>query len=63
MEETIARTNLMFGGLDPQIFNVFFTHGEMDPKRTLGPNEDINENSPAVVMARKIFKVPEVSKI
>lgn len=61
MEDTIARTNVVFGGLDPQIFNVFFTHGEMDPKRTLGPNEDINENSPAVVMSRKIERIIKVS--
>lgn len=53
MEETIAKTNIMFGGLDPRIFNVFFTQGEMDPKRNLGPSRDINENSPVVVMARK----------
>lgn len=53
MEETISKTNVFYGGLDPQIDNVFFTHGEMDPQRSLGPSEDINPNSPVVVMSRK----------
>lgn len=53
MEETIAKTNVFYGGLNPQVDNVFLTHGEMDPARTLGPSEDLNPNSPVVVMSRK----------
>lgn len=30
MEEGIARNNVFYGGLDPKIFNVFFTHGERE---------------------------------
>lgn len=53
MKETISKTNVFYGGLDPQIDNVFFTHGEMDPRRSLGPSEDINIYSPVVVMPRE----------
>lgn len=53
MDETIAKTNVFYGGLDPSVHNVFFTHGEMDPRRSLGPSEDINEHSPVVVMSRE----------
>lgn len=57
MDESIARTNVFYGGLDPKIFQVFFTHGEMDPRRSLGPSEDINPNSPVVVMSRESIKI------
>lgn len=53
MDETIAKTNVFYGGLDPSVHNVFFTHGEMDPRRSLGPSVDINEHSPVVVMSRE----------
>lgn len=57
MEESIARTNQFFGGLRPNVYRVFFTHGEMDPRHQLGPNEDLNYNAPAVVMSRKLCKL------
>lgn len=31
------------------------THGEMDPRNTLGPSEDINVNSPVIVMSLQSF--------
>lgn len=51
MDESIAKTNTFYGGLDPKIHQVFFTHGEMDPRRSLGPSQDINPHSPVVVMS------------
>ncbi|CRK95838.1 CLUMA_CG009287, isoform A [Clunio marinus] len=51
MEELIGRTNEYFGGFNPHIYRVFFTHGEMDPRRSLGPSEDLNPNAPVVVMS------------
>lgn len=51
MTESIARTNQFFGGLNPHVYRVFFTHGEMDPRRSLGPQEDLNPNAPVVVMS------------
>lgn len=51
LEDSIARTNRLYGGLNPHVYRVFFTHGEMDPRRSLGPSEDLNENAPVVVMS------------
>ncbi|KAG5671037.1 hypothetical protein PVAND_001255 [Polypedilum vanderplanki] len=50
MEDTINSVNRNFGGLNPAIYRIFLTHGEMDPIRSLGPSNDINQNSPVVVM-------------
>lgn len=57
MDESIPRTNEFFGGLIPGVYRVFLTHGEMDPKRSLGPSQDLNDQSPVVVMSRKIYKI------
>lgn len=53
IEESVARTNEFFGGLNPHVYRAFLTHGEMDPRRHLGPSRDINPQSPVVVMSRK----------
>lgn len=50
LQERVRRTNLIFGGANPNVTNVFFTHGEMDPKRTSGRLSDLNPSSPAVVI-------------
>jgi hypothetical protein len=46
-----------------QLFNCFcinsVTHGEMDPQRSLGPNEDLNVNSPVKVMTCKLNHLVE----
>lgn len=55
IDESIAATNTHFGGLNPGIYRVIMTHGEMDPRSALGPNEDINANSPVIVMSRKLI--------
>lgn len=52
--ESIARTNEFFGGMNPHVYRALLTHGEMDPKRHLGPSSDLNPQSPVVVMSRKI---------
>jgi hypothetical protein len=51
MQDTINSVNRNFGGLNPAIYRVFFTHGEMDPIRSLGPSSDINSQSPVIVMS------------
>jgi thymus-specific serine protease len=48
------RMNTFFGGRNPDIRNVFFTNGELDPRRTLGVLEDLNEWSPAMVIPREL---------
>ena len=54
IDQSIASTNAFYGGLNPHVYNVFFTHGEMDPRRNLGPLEDLNDRSPVVVMSRNL---------
>lgn len=55
--ELISRTNIFFGGERPQgLYRVFLTQGEMDPFRTLGPREDLNDLSPVTVIASKFIQ-------
>jgi hypothetical protein len=56
IEESIADGNVAFGGLNPKTYRTFFTHGQMDPRHQLGPNEDLNDKAPVVVMSRKNIK-------
>jgi serine protease 16 len=51
MEDTINSVNRNFGGLNPSIYRIFLTHGEMDPIRSLGPSNDLNALSPVIVMS------------
>lgn len=51
MEDSIAESNVIFGGLDQRIYRVFYTHGELDPRHNLGPNADLNDKAPVVVMS------------
>ena len=53
MESTIERNRRFYGGLNPGVYDVLFTQGEMDPMRTIGINEDLNPRSPAIVMSRE----------
>jgi hypothetical protein len=48
--ENTERMNAAFGGLNPAVRNVFFTNGGIDPLRTLGVLEDLNQYSPAAVI-------------
>lgn len=50
LESNIARTNVIYGHMNPAVRNVFFTHGQLDPWRPMGLQEDLNEHSPAVVI-------------
>lgn len=54
MEDAIAGVNRIFGGLNPGTFRTFLTHGEMDPIRSLGPSQNLNDLSPVVVMSREL---------
>lgn len=35
-------TNSIFNGANPNVENVYFTYGEQDPNRLLGPSEDLS---------------------
>jgi serine protease 16 len=51
MQDTINSVNRNFGGLNPAVYRLFLTHGEMDPIRSLGPSNDLNQWSSVVVMS------------
>ncbi|GAB0088476.1 thymus-specific serine protease [Sergentomyia squamirostris] len=44
---SIERTNEIYGGLKPNVTNVYFTNGNLDPERTLSPREDLSETAVA----------------
>lgn len=47
---TSARLNVEFGGLTPNVTRVVFTSGSRDPWRYLGIQEELNEESPVIVI-------------
>lgn len=50
MEDSIAITNELFGGLNPRAYRILMTHGEMDPMRTLGPSENLNSQAQVITI-------------
>lgn len=50
MEENVARKNVKYGGMNPQVTNVYFTQGSIDPWRAMGIQTDLNDRSPADVI-------------
>ncbi|KAJ6645999.1 Thymus-specific serine protease [Pseudolycoriella hygida] len=49
IQQNIERKNVLYGGLQPDVSNVYFTHGGMDPWRPMGIQSDLNSKSPADV--------------
>ena len=54
MEDLIEETNQHFGGLNPKIYRMLITQGEMDPLRTLSPLSDLNPQARVIVINSKI---------
>lgn len=54
-EDSIAKTNRFFGGLNPRTYRIFFTQGDMDPFRTLGPQEAHTPYSPVMIIPNVSF--------
>ncbi|XP_046998310.1 putative serine protease K12H4.7 [Schistocerca americana] len=50
VEEGVTNANLLYGGRNPDVTNVAFVNGGLDPWHRLGVLEDINESSPAIVI-------------
>lgn len=50
IEQNVIKTNLEYGGLQPNVTNVYSTEGQLDPWRPVGIEEDLNENAPAYVI-------------
>lgn len=46
----VRRTNIMYGGLRPELRKVIFTNGDVDPWHALSVLEDLNEASPAILI-------------
>lgn len=49
--ENVQRTNTIYGGFQPAVRNVYSTHGQLDPWRPMGLQEDLNEWSPTTILA------------
>lgn len=48
LDSRVRRTNLMYGGRLPDLRNVIFTNGDVDPWHALSVLEDLNAFSPAI---------------
>ncbi|XP_055294890.1 thymus-specific serine protease-like [Sitodiplosis mosellana] len=46
----VNHTNVMYGGLDPAVTNVYFTYGSLDPWHPMDILKDLNKNSPGTVI-------------
>lgn len=54
LNNRIKRTNIMYGGLRPDLRNVIFTNGDVDPWHALSVLQDLNAFSPAVLIKGNI---------
>ncbi|XP_026482056.1 thymus-specific serine protease-like [Ctenocephalides felis] len=46
----INRTNIVYGGLKPKLTKVIFTHGTIDPWHAIGVLQDLNEDTPTIIV-------------
>ncbi|KAL1401720.1 hypothetical protein pipiens_006416 [Culex pipiens pipiens] len=58
----VFRTNARFGGRQPDIANVHFTHGDIDPMMLTGITSDLNDDAPATVIPNTFF-APDLESI
>lgn len=49
-EDNMSHINVIYGGFNPAVTNVYSTHGALDPWHPMGVLTDVNEHSPAVVL-------------
>jgi Serine carboxypeptidase S28 len=54
VQRNVERTNVIYGSKTPNVRNVYSTHGQFDPWRPMGVQEDINEWSPTVILPSKM---------
>jgi len=48
LENSIAASNIEYGGFEPAVSNVVFVHGSIDPWHAMGVLEDLHESAPAI---------------
>ncbi|XP_065079527.1 putative serine protease K12H4.7 [Ochlerotatus camptorhynchus] len=58
----VDRTNVRFGGKQPEVVNVHFTHGDIDPMMVTGIVEDLNKEAVATVVPNA-FHAPDLESI
>jgi hypothetical protein len=46
----VAQTNLKFGGLNPNVTRVLYTHGTLDPWHLLGITENLNAETAVILI-------------
>lgn len=54
-ESRINHTNDLYGGFNPGVSNVYFTHGSFDPWHRMGVLSDVNKHSPAAVIPGIVY--------
>lgn len=57
LDQNVKDTNIVYGGFNPAVTQVYSTHGYLDPWRPMGIQKDLNEHSPTVVIPRKLIKI------
>lgn len=55
LEGNVQHTNVIYGGFQPAVTNVYFTHGSLDPWHRMGVLKDLNRNSPSAVIPGSVI--------
>ena len=48
LKNSMTATNIEYGGFKPNVDNVVFVHGSIDPWHSMGVLEDLHETAPAI---------------
>merc|ERR1719500_2470248 len=48
LEKSVAASNIEYGGVNPDVENVVFVHGSIDPWHAMGVLEDLHEGAPSI---------------
>lgn len=63
IDDNIDRINIIYGGMNPAVTNVFFTQGQLDPWRPMGIQGNFSDAAPGVVISSNIKILLELSAI
>ncbi|XP_048515366.1 thymus-specific serine protease-like [Athalia rosae] len=50
LESAVKRTNIVYGGNNPDVRNIIFANGDLDPWHVLSVLEDVGHSAPAIVV-------------
>lgn len=48
--DNVQRTNTIYGGVNPAVTNIIFTHGSNDPWRAMGIQKDLHSTAKAIII-------------